>query len=633
MSYLALPRLAFAGRFLSDVSTRNNLPENFQPGEPTTNLWNPVGGATFEFLDCEVSGALADDDPLVGARLTGLADRSSGKMVDLDPEWQMASELWGLGVRVFDPITGELGFQGEFLVAAFRDLWQRQISDLRRRVLQNGQPSGARYVSVLTGVEWGPLAERSPTLRALRNATQEDRLGIGFHQFGYFYTEAHPRHSTGSCVGAIGPYHSGEPETAIIARRIMPLAVPNLLPNPNEGGALTAPGKIIDAIDFVVDRNLVTASFDIGHALPLDGVDGPLSDLSSIYPPFEQLAGLRLGLRPPDSVRPLTLLSPADVSLLTERLDLSGDWYIRSGGVLDVRLEEGEAKALESSRVGVFGELGDGSLTLLAEETEGGVFARADRFVLRLEPEETAGVKIFARRFGLPASGADLFLGRPAAAGLSVSEKVTTETNGSVNVDLVATDPGNPRGPLDGQVFPLAYSFKADAAGAPDRTGTGLGGLDVIVIHVRDRFDIPDHVDFDTHIGPIMEQYDQLYPIMSAHLFRLADREMFLRYRQPLLTAFRLPIDHPNHMPVSRDLSAPKTKMIVQWLEEQSSSARSAGKANLPPPSALTPFDPARFVAAFDAADRDAKTVASDLLTEELDATVRVPDLVAAEKK
>lgn len=74
MSYLALPRLVFAGRFLSDVSTRNNLSSNYAPGVDQTNLWNPIGGASFEFVNCSISGfdTNAGDDPLLGARVTGM---------------------------------------------------------------------------------------------------------------------------------------------------------------------------------------------------------------------------------------------------------------------------------------------------------------------------------------------------------------------------------------------------------------------------------------------------------------------------------------------------------------------------------------------------------------------------------
>ena len=627
MSCIALPRLVFAGRVLSDVSTRNNEPSNYAPGVDQSNLWNPIGGASFEFLNCSISGfsdADTGDDPLLGARVTGLLDRPSGKMVDLDPAWQMASEIWGLGVRVTDPISGELGFQGNYSVASFRDLWARQIAELRNFTLPNGQPSGARYVSVLTDVEWGPLAERSRALTNLRNATYDDHLSISLGLFGYFYTETEPRHATGSCVGLIGPYKMGEPKTAIVSRRTKPLAVRELLPD--DRGLLTRSGQLIEAIDFEVDRDALTASFDLGQALPLDSVDGPLADITALYPPFAPLTGLRLGLRPPDDVPIFSQMSADSVTMLTDLLDLSGDWYARSGGILDVSIPADQVDALDSSRVGVFGGLPDGSVVLLAEETDGGTFIRTDHFVRRMEPGDTTTVTLHARQFGRPATNLDLFLEVSPGAGLSAPEKVTTNAEGLATVDLAASDPGNPRGPLDGAIFAIGYSFRRDASGALTREGTGLGGLDVIVVHVRDAFDIPSDIDFDRDIKPIMSQYDQLYPIMSLHLFQLADREMFLRYRQALLTAFQRPIDHPNHMPVTRDLSKPKTEMILRWLQAQPASG-DPGKRELTPSNiAVAALDVGDFVAAFSAADRDAKTEAAQMIADGLQNAPAVPD-------
>jgi hypothetical protein len=113
MTYLATPRVVCCGRFLSDVSTRNNVPGNFDSGiAQITDLWNNLGGATFELLDCRVTGgsALGDQDPATGYILTDAADRPSAKMVDLDPAWQMASEIWALALRLIDPQTQELAF-------------------------------------------------------------------------------------------------------------------------------------------------------------------------------------------------------------------------------------------------------------------------------------------------------------------------------------------------------------------------------------------------------------------------------------------------------------------------------------------------------------------------------------------
>ena len=612
MSYLSTTRLVFSGRFLSDVSTRNNEVENYDTsGGAISDLWNPIGGATFELAQCRVTGLnKSDDDPLMGALVTGIMDRPSGKMVDLDPEWQWASEIWGLGVRVSDPDSGELGFQGDFSVASFRDLWTRQIAELRQGDIPNRQPSGARYVSTLTNVEWGPFAERSDYLSKLRIETEDHKLSIALHQFGYFYTLGHARHATGSCIGIIAPYKSGEPESVLVARRIVPFVVPNLLPN-RFNGQLTDPGKIVDAIDFEVDTNSKSVSFDLGHALPLDSVDGEISNIFSIYPPLASFVGMRFGLKPSDSDQIFTQYPAGSVPLIGQLSDISGEWYRQTGGVIDFQVDSSLMSHLENSRVALFGQLADDSLVLLSEETDEGIYVRADKFVGRMEAGDSSKAQFHCRKFGQPVSGIEVFLGRVTDPGLSIPEMITSDATGIASVNMLAIDPGNPRGPLDGAIFPIPYSSKRDSTGAPILGGTGLGGLDVLVVHVRDVYEIPENTDFDRDIAPIMSQYDQLYPIMSAHLFKLADKSTFIRYRQALLTAFKHPIDHPNHMPVTRDLSRNKTTMIISWLESQPAGPGSLQHQEVLSSVELDVINVEDYVAAFDTADKDAKIAAA----------------------
>jgi hypothetical protein len=94
MSHVLSPRLAFAGRFVSDVSTINNYNEvNGQ----WVDSWNAAGTAAFDFVNCSVTGAWASgaDDDADGVEATGdpclsyvvesNPEDSSAKMVDLDP--------------------------------------------------------------------------------------------------------------------------------------------------------------------------------------------------------------------------------------------------------------------------------------------------------------------------------------------------------------------------------------------------------------------------------------------------------------------------------------------------------------------------------------------------------------------
>jgi hypothetical protein len=149
MSHLEAPRIVIAGRFISDVSTINNNNSNFDISQTPSDLeWNPRGGATFDFYNCGVTGAFgsggapAATDPVLALAVSGAADRPSAKMVDLDPDWQMSSEIWGLTVRLFDPTTKDLALQGTFGVTQFRDLFTRQLVQALAPPTPNGQAGG-----------------------------------------------------------------------------------------------------------------------------------------------------------------------------------------------------------------------------------------------------------------------------------------------------------------------------------------------------------------------------------------------------------------------------------------------------------------------------------------------------------
>lgn len=115
MSYLQFPRLAFTGKFQADVSTVNNDPrhfdsktfegrfQEFQKGNDFNGWWNPTGTAIMRFHNCAVkslrdrSGRLLTDhsaDPLLGCVVGNSLDLPSGKIVDLDTDWQLASNIY-----------------------------------------------------------------------------------------------------------------------------------------------------------------------------------------------------------------------------------------------------------------------------------------------------------------------------------------------------------------------------------------------------------------------------------------------------------------------------------------------------------------------------------------------------------
>ena len=576
------PRLSFAGRFEADVSTVNNI--NVDPGGDWDPGWNTAGTNAFDFIGCKVTGAwtpAALADPVNSYVVSGRPDRATAKMVDLDPSCQFASELWALWVRVFDPDKGDLAFMGRYEVGSFRDLWLRQIREKTGPSLPNGQPMGARFVSTLTNVQWGPASERSPFLKALRASTAHDELSICIHQFGFYKAPAMSRFRTGTVIGSIGAVRSGEPRTVTVARRILGAPV-------SQG--LTA----ISCIDVEVSADERRIALDLGHALPIDNPDGDLTQLGQL-PAAPQLAGtvaLVIAVKPPDFTP--WVRTGERLQILAEVIPFGPDWYRNTGGIVEAPLTASQSSSIHSTDLALFARLSDGGLMAICCETADAIFVRTDTFVRRMDPGEHAQVVFYARRYGRPVAGLPIFLAPPAAMefppgsgnvndphpALFAPNRIDTDEHGRAILELRASDPGRPRRiingktyPVDGQVYQIRYS-PFGSPGLPDARGSGLGPYDAAYVHVREGLGVPDDPEWKHDVHPILSDYAQLYPVMSRHLFDIADPQQLLQHLPQLLMAFERDIHDANYMPVTRDLSAAKRRVIMNWLTQARSSYR-----------------------------------------------------------
>ncbi|HZI47674.1 MAG TPA: hypothetical protein VFD75_07730, partial [Pyrinomonadaceae bacterium] len=215
MSYLDSPRIHFRGWFQADVSTINNDVRFFQNDSfvpeyqelNTNGSWNPRGTAVFRILDCSVTGGFLNgralstlqDDAVIGLTLQNAVDRAPGKLVDLDPQQQMVSMIFGMQVRVAG-LHNEALFAGNFYPAPFINLWKRQQTGPK-----TDQQLCAYYQSVLDNVVWAENIE-SNLLNSLKAATQDDMLSINFNVYGFGRDPSQPRYTMGHLVGTIGPY-------------------------------------------------------------------------------------------------------------------------------------------------------------------------------------------------------------------------------------------------------------------------------------------------------------------------------------------------------------------------------------------------------------------------------------------
>lgn len=619
MSYLRSPRIHFAGRFQADVSTVNNdvrhfdtstfLPAYQKPMEVADDkivryngYWNPEGTAAWRLLGCRVTAAVLDgrvftrpdDDPAVGLLVNGAADRVAGKLVDLDPQQQMVSQIWGMAVRLADD-RGAEAFRGDYKVAAFTDLWQRQQTPARFL----DQQLAAAYQSVLTGVAWGRFAE-SPTLAALRHRSADGLLSIRFNVFGYDRTPGAPDYGTGVLVGTIGPADADGPRHFTRGRQLTAAL------DPKSDWAPFAPLNNVSNVQARVDEDAGTVTADFGNALRVvDSAGAPVD-----------IGPLAFGvLKDPQAAQGAVV--PADrVVVLGDVPYREAGWMARTAGVQEFRLatRPGAKELARDHPLAVLGVGAGGTYTVLNRETADGVYVRADDYVFRLDPGAASTVEFYATRYGAPLAAAVVTsqtAGLMGGAGTGakipgVVPNINTPANGvtyapsfetdqtgygTLTVTAAAGGPGNPRGYIDGQVYGVGYQLKDQPAGYTANL------LNFVSVLAWDRYDVPDRPTWHGHVRPILAQYANLYPIMSRRLIDLTDYACVVANARLLRLSFSLPVGDPNSMPVTRDLSANKRATLLKWLDsaDPATGLPPLGDAPAAPPAAPAPAAEAAF--------------------------------------
>lgn len=625
MSYLHSPRLIFTGDFKSDVSTVNNDPahynnQTFQPsfqefGQSGTNgWWNPEGGASFGFLDCWIRQiTLADgttqvataDDIILGQPVGDFGDRATGKMVDLDPQEQGSSELWAVTLRIGR--ADEELLRGDVKPTAFRDLQRRQHAGAQ----VNGQPLGGTWTSVLTNIEWGKKASDSPFLERLRAATRGDKLSLNLHGFGYYYAHAADgRFSLGRIIGALGPWLDDEPELFAPARRLYGLL---------DVGTIR-PVVYFSNSNFLFEREQRRLTLDLGGSFPVADAMGTITQNKKYV---IAVSKRRLYFAP--STTPQTLVA-SDFTVIGDLDYTTGDWLDKTGGIVAFdNLSDEVAGALSNNQLLLLTpSSANDAYVIIAREAVDGYLVRADNFVQRLDSDCTHEVGLYAYQYGKPLDAAEIAItlepptpvvpvgpNNPISElpgnnyppeGLTFSGTVTTAPDGGASFSITGNAIDNPRGYIDGQIYTLDYQLQ----GIPNDPAMGPFSNDVIFVHLRDHFEVPENPTW-THIAAIMMQFGNLYPIMSKYIVDLSD-PVAVKIKKDILTfAFTRPIHDSLHMPVTRDLSDAKRQTILKWL--RSPDIEDTGKAKtfavaLEPmrPLAASPAEPG-----FQLTDRQAK--------------------------
>lgn len=575
MCYLDQPRLVFSGDFQADVSTVNNDVRHydnrtFEPrfqrppeGNVENGWWNPNGGATFTLINCTVKGAcyedgtvatVADQEWIIGQTVSQAEGVSPGKMVDIDPQMQMCSQLWAVKLRLCTA-AGELILQGDVAPTGFRDLQQRQVGPQN----QNRQPLGASWTTVLENLVWGKAADQSKLLGQLRGRSEEGCLSFNLSAFGYYYTHSDGRFSMGRLVGAIGPYYRHEPKLFAPARRLVGLPA----------------AQAFGFSHFVYEETQARLTLDLGNSFPVTDPLGAPADVGVLRLAVSVRTGIDVANAGP--------VLPGNRVLIGEIGNEAPDWLLNTAGIVSLPVPADAAALLPNHQLLLFSVTPAGQEVLWACETAQGLHVRADQNIQRLDPGETARVQVYAYHWGKPLARCPVSFALAAPAeggggsntdptpppapipetGLPVSAlhfpaTVVTNDHGVAELTIQGDDPRTPRGYLDGQIYGILYAVEGLP---PDQQYFN----DQVIVHLRDAYAIPDPVTW-ADVQPILTQYGNLYPIMSQHIVDLTDGDAVLGRREILLFAFTRDINDPHYMPVTRDLSEAKRQAIIRWL-------------------------------------------------------------------
>ncbi|HWN10839.1 MAG TPA: hypothetical protein VNO50_16485 [Pyrinomonadaceae bacterium] len=557
MSYLDVPRLHFAGTFSADPSTLNNTPQNFDPATVITSQndgWNPNGTGHWQFLNCQVQsvvyndGSIGTGDPVIGSPVQGTDQPQIAKLVDLDSEQQMVSEIYGFQVQLNNS-SGSAALVGNFEVAAFSDIW------FRATVGGGDAPMGAFYQSVLTNIQWGDVSN-SRFLEQLM-AASPDLLSIKFNLDGINMSLGTPTFTQGRVVGTIGPATIDEPKHFVAGRllRSAPGTDPTNPPITLQG---TPPASPMFFAPFRVDDKRQVVLVDFGNSISTTTPGGPVNPTLGV---------LQLAILPGNE-------------LMGQVNYQAPNWYPDTAGIQEFAVQN---FPVNNNQLGIVQLNADGTISApLLQEDSKGLFVRADTFVFRLNPGETADVNFWATQFGQPAAQQQINLaqdanmvnemqsppnptnipvGTPADALATASgpfpTTLTTNELGQATLTLSASDPGNPRVFIDGQVYGVSYSL-AQSNENPDPSNF----LSVLVFNSYPELDSPTWQD----VQPIFAQYAKLYPYMRGIIDLSVYNDVVARIAA-IQRVFLLPKTDPGYMQVTRDMSRDKVNMILKWLD------------------------------------------------------------------
>jgi hypothetical protein len=627
VSYLDLPRIHFAGLFFAGPGTINNTTTNYEPDAPLEKPsgqylpiagWNPPGVAQFYLQQCAVLGAVdgsgdwiaAGGDPLIGAQVATAGPqtpiKSNGnvldvaKLVDLDPDQQGRTELYGLQfqIQLLDGST----FGGAMSVPQLRELSPRMAL------------GGGSFVDVgmfmgsIDQPQWPAQASGSTLLTQFQRACGNG-IAVSLITDLHWNIPAISQNGLMFCWGRVhgtmGPLRTGETGQTLYGRRMVASAVPppaptSIDPTPRETVAARAaamaaappqppPWNASYAAAAVVGSQTLL-SIDLGMAIPLAVQDpGSAPNQKPVRPPAVNgkpsvETGITVGAV--DSGGTFTAFTNGAVAFPPFYFELTSAeknctcW--KNCGVFTIALAASDAAALKSGTLAV--QVGGSQVV---EEVSSGIWVQFSQASSRVAlPAASLSLPMLVTERGAPHAGY-------APSGFQLLAYEWTEKDGkwkgkaSSSTDLtVAFQPpqtdaaGATALTVQSQIAQMNLStLRADLDSrvyfiVPPQDDTVSYGDDAppVSVLVWQPFTAAASPTWQADILPILGAYARIYPGMKAML-DIADESTALASASAIAWRMGLSPADPAYMPVTRDLSPAKAAMITAFMMKNGAAA------------------------------------------------------------
>lgn len=385
----------------------------------------------------------------------------------------------------------------------------------------------------------------------------------------------------GKIVGSVGPCLDGEPSFAVPARTLAPVPAPQRQTTPQEPPSPPSPSGWWAQAKLDLEATRPTLTVDLANSLPV-----------------------RLPGRPAweAEIGPLSLvcLAGGGFAVIVPSIDYANPDFIDKHSGLLVVTDFGsfDPKEIAKYPLAVLRSRSLPRIDKFLEECPTGWSLRSNQFIYRMNPgvpttesfaqgqtntvdfyvrkfgqtEGTAGMKIKlsvltpseARNYTLSTLGTsgtngirDSTLSMPEGKLTFSSSIAEVGPDGKATVAIQCADPGNPRGYVDGQVYFATYNFD------PPVTNFHQDPNDVISAQIYQQNPITGTPTWVNGIGDILRQYGMLYPIMGQ--FQLWTYQGVKDNHDKIQRVLGLDISQPLYMPVTRDLSAIRCQLLMDW--------------------------------------------------------------------